>query len=81
VHLPDADLPLSCVTCEVVITGKPIFQAGLPFCCSGCVAGRECTCSIAVQGNARVRHCHDVLDPPTPSRMTRSSRDLALSRR
>ena len=78
---PGADLPLRCVTCEMMITGEPIFPAGDPFCCSGCEAGRECTCSMAVQGKARIRHCHDVSDPPTPWRTARSSRDLAPSRR
>jgi hypothetical protein len=81
VHRPEVELPLSCETCEVGITGKPIIHEGLPFCCAGCLAGRECSCSIVLQGNARVRHCLDVSDPPTWPPMASSSRGLALSGR
>src|SRR5688572_8643171 len=37
--------PFTCVTCEVEIFGHAVFQVGLPFCCSGCVAGGPCSCS------------------------------------
>jgi hypothetical protein len=36
---------VTCVTCEVEIVGNAVFHAGLPFCCSGCVAGGPCNCS------------------------------------
>jgi hypothetical protein len=61
----------SCATCEAEITGRPVFRAGLAFCCSGCVAGGPCTCSYDADptppidpGEAAtpvdVRHCLDV---------------------
>lgn len=39
------ELPFTCATCELVISGAPTFHVGLPFCCAGCVAGGPCTCS------------------------------------
>jgi hypothetical protein len=68
--------PYTCVTCEVEIVGPATFHVGLPFCCSGCVAGGPCTCSydaepdVAGEG-AGVRHCLDVAGaladhPPAP---------------
>jgi hypothetical protein len=42
---PATELPFTCVTCELAITGLPTFHVGLPFCCAGCVAGGPCTCS------------------------------------
>jgi hypothetical protein len=39
------EYPFTCVTCEVEITRTAVFHVGLPFCCSGCVAGGPCTCS------------------------------------
>ncbi len=78
---PPAELTLSCATCDVRITGTPTFDAELPFCCAGCLAGRACTCPDPVQGGVRVRHCRDVADPEPPWRMAKVPRDLALSRR
>jgi hypothetical protein len=40
-----SDPPFACVTCEVAITGSPVFYVGLPFCCAGCVADGPCRCS------------------------------------
>ena len=39
------EYPFTCVTCEVEIVGNAVFHVGLPFCCSGCVAGGPCNCS------------------------------------
>jgi hypothetical protein len=39
------EVPYTCVTCEVEISGPVTFHVGLPFCCSGCVADGPCTCS------------------------------------
>lgn len=39
------DPPFTCVTCEIEIRGPAVFHVGLPFCCSGCVAGGPCRCS------------------------------------
>lgn len=39
------DYPFTCVTCEVEIVRSAVIHVGLPFCCSGCVAGGPCTCS------------------------------------
>jgi len=40
-----ASQPFTCVSCEVLIIGEPVFHVGLPFCCAGCVAGGPCICS------------------------------------
>jgi hypothetical protein len=37
--------PFVCVTCDLLITERPTFHVGLPFCCAGCVAGGPCVCS------------------------------------
>jgi hypothetical protein len=37
--------PFTCVTCEIEIVVNAVFHVGLPFCCSGCVAGGPCDCS------------------------------------
>ena len=61
----------SCATCEAEITGRPVFRAGTPFCCSGCVAGGPCTCSYDAdptpltgpgepEAPVDVRYCLDV---------------------
>jgi len=60
----------TCVTCEAEILGRPVFRAGDPYCCSGCVAGGPCTCSYddptppAEHGELEalddVRYCLDV---------------------
>ena len=39
------DHPFTCVSCEVEINRNAVFHVGLPFCCSGCVAGGPCNCS------------------------------------
>jgi hypothetical protein len=57
--------PYTCVTCEVEIVGPATFHVGLPFCCSGCVAGGPCTCSYDPEPDSpadggEVRHCLDV---------------------
>ncbi len=57
--------PYTCVTCEVEIVGPATFHVGLPFCCSGCVAGGPCTCSYDIaperpQEEGGVRHRLDV---------------------
>lgn len=39
------ELPFTCVTCDLEIVGTPVFYAGLPFCCAGCVANGPCICS------------------------------------
>ncbi len=44
-HRLTTDRPLTCVTCELEIAGRPEFHAGLPFCCAGCVVGGPCLCS------------------------------------
>ncbi len=44
VHRMSTDLPFTCVTCELEISGSPTFHVGLPFCCADCVAGGPCTC-------------------------------------
>jgi hypothetical protein len=55
------DLPFTCATCEIEIAGSPTLYVGLPFCCTGCVAGGPCTCSYdAAPSDSRVRECHDV---------------------
>jgi hypothetical protein len=43
------EYPFTCVTCEVEIAGNAVFHVGLPFCCSGCVAGGPCTCSYDLE--------------------------------
>lgn len=35
----------SCTTCEMTIRWEPHFEAGKPFCCTGCGAGGPCVCS------------------------------------
>jgi hypothetical protein len=45
--------PLTCVTCELGIVGRPEFHTGLPFCCAGCVVGGPCSCSYDVIEDAR----------------------------
>ncbi len=37
--------PLACATCEIEITGRPEYDAGVSFCCAGCVVGGPCSCS------------------------------------
>ena len=37
--------PFTCVTCDLEMLGNAVFHVGLPFCCSGCVAGGPCICS------------------------------------
>ena len=37
--------PFACASCEIEITGSPVFHIGIPFCCAGCVANGPCTCS------------------------------------
>ena len=55
------DLPFTCVTCEIEITGPATFYVGLPFCCAGCAAGGPCMCSYDDrQNDPHIRHCHDV---------------------
>ena len=39
------EYPFTCVTCELEIVGNAVFHVGLPFCCSGCIAGGPCNCS------------------------------------
>ncbi len=39
---------LTCVTCEIDIAGRPEYDAGVPFCCAGCVVGGPCSCSYDV---------------------------------
>lgn len=46
----------SCATCEAEITGRPVFRAGSPFCCSGCVAGGPCTCSYDADPTPPAEH-------------------------
>jgi hypothetical protein len=75
VHRPDIDLPSSCTSCGAGITGPPVVRSGLPYCCAGCLAGRQCACVAAVPANARVRECLDVSGPfdmpdPRPPRRT-----------
>ena len=53
--------PFTCATCEIEITRPATVQAGLPFCCAGCVDGGPCTCSYdEVPSDQRVRHCLDI---------------------
>jgi hypothetical protein len=58
----NTELPFTCVTCEAEIGGPATFHVGLPFCCSGCVAGGPCTCSYDAEPvrPSGVRHCLDV---------------------
>lgn len=73
--------PVNCTTCEVGIVGRPVFRAGVPFCCAGCAGGGPCTCSYDrdqapdddLSALAGIRYCLDVRElvmagPPTMSR-------------
>ena len=35
----------TCTTCDLVVTGRPVFHLGLAFCCAGCAADGPCICS------------------------------------
>ncbi len=81
----------TCASCEVAIVGRPVLHHGLPFCCSGCVAGGPCICSYDRDGDAdgeapvitNVRYCLDVRDlmaaPTTPGRSSRRGRTGMLA--
>jgi hypothetical protein len=79
VHRLSTDLPFTCVTCELEISGSPTFHVGLPFCCAGCVAGGPCTCRSNLKEDPRVRHCLDVAEPDIPV-LTSSVGGAAASR-
>src|SRR4051794_21933431 len=73
------EYPFTCVTCEVEIVGNAVFHVGLPFCCSGCVAGGPCTCSYDLEVISHER----AVDPPafTQQALADDRRGLAHARR
>src|SRR3954466_12350712 len=73
------EYPFTCVTCEVEIVGNAVFHVGLPFCCSGCVAGGACTCSYDLEVISHER----AVDPPafTQQALADDRRGLAHARR
>src|SRR3954447_25497953 len=73
------EYPFTCATCEVEIVGNAVFHVGLPFCCSGCVAGGPCTCSY----DQEVTHHEFAGDPTAFSQATlaHDERGLAHARR
>jgi hypothetical protein len=44
-HRLSTEYPFTCASCEAEVFGIAVFHIGLPFCCSGCVAGGPCNCS------------------------------------
>jgi hypothetical protein len=75
--------PLICATCEVEITGTATYDAGVPFCCSGCMAGGPCTCTYDREptGDGRIRHCLDIEAALEGWAYPRADKDALITRR
>ena len=65
-----SDRSFTCVTCEVAITGRPVFHVGLPFCCAGCVADGPCLCSYDDEADPAVVAVAGTGTSPTPTPTT-----------
>jgi hypothetical protein len=37
--------PGRCASCEGEVTGRPVYDRGLEYCCAGCAAGGPCICN------------------------------------